>query len=75
MFVYRTIGGAVFIDTEPDEERRFNAGRIKPEEVERGNPISEQFQHCRGRSQSRRSKMDRQQGAMQKPRGDRRRAD
>ena len=71
MLVYRAVGHAVFIDAEPDQERRLNSGRVKSEKVERGDSVSEQFQHCRRRSQSCGSKMDRQQRAMQKPRGNR----
>src|SRR5437764_9881416 len=68
MLVDRAIGGAVFIETEPDQKRSLNPGGVKSEDVEGGDSVSEQFQHCRGRSKSCRSKMDRQQGAMQKPR-------
>jgi len=44
MFVYRAIGGSVFIDTEPNQQCRLNRGRIKPEEVKRSDSVSEQFQ-------------------------------
>ena len=41
MFVDRAISDAMFIETEPDQERRFNTGRIIPEKVKRGDSISE----------------------------------
>ena len=41
MFVDRAIGDAVFIDTEPDQKRGLNTGRIKPEKIERGDSMSE----------------------------------
>ena len=74
MLVDRSIGHSVFIDTEPDQQDRLNSGCVKSEEVKRGDSVPEQFQHCGRRSQSCGSKMNRQQGAMQKPRGNRRRA-
>ena len=44
MFVYRAIGGTVFIDAEPDQKRSLNRGRIKPEEIKRSDSVPEQFQ-------------------------------
>src|SRR5205807_9019910 len=75
MFVYRAIGNAVFIDAEPNQERRLNRSRVKSVEVERGDSVPKQFQNCRCRSQACGSKMDRQQCAMQKPSRNRGRSD
>ena len=43
MVVNRAIGGAVFIDAQPDEQCRLNSGRVKSDDVERRNSVSEQF--------------------------------
>lgn len=43
MFVDRSIGHAMFIDTEPDPERGLNSGRVEPKQVERRNSVSQQF--------------------------------
>ena len=75
VFVDRAIGHAMFIDAEPDQKHCLNRGGVKSDEIERGNSMSEQFQDGGGRSQSGSSKMNRQQCAMQKPRGNRRCSD
>src|SRR5213593_2131700 len=69
MFVNRAIGRAVFVDAEPDKEPQLHRRCVKPDEVERGASMSEQFQHGSGGSQSRGPKMNRQERAMQKPCG------
>ena len=71
MFVNRAIGRAVFIDAEPDKEPELHRRCVKPDEVERGASMSEQFQQGSGGSQSRGPKMNRQERAMQKPCGNR----
>ena len=57
----RAICGAVLIGTEPNQQDRLDSGRVKSEDVERGDSVPEQFQQRRGGSQSRRSEMNRQQ--------------
>jgi len=44
MLVNGAIGRAVFIDAQPDQERRLNRGSVKPEEVERRHAMPQQFQ-------------------------------
>src|SRR5437588_3096631 len=74
MLMDRSIGRAMFVDAKPNQERRLDRRRVKAEEIERRDSVADQFQQRRGGSQSSSSKMDRQQRAMQKPRGDRGRA-
>ena len=57
--MYGAIGYAMFIDAEPNEENRLNRGRVKSDEVERGDSVPKQFQQRRGGSESSRSEMNR----------------
>src|SRR2546430_4665420 len=74
VFVDGAIGLAVFIDAQPDQKRGLNSGRIKSDEVKRGDSVAQQFQQGSSGSQSGGPEMDWQQRAIQKPGGNRGRA-
>src|SRR5437762_7334203 len=67
MLVDRAISPAVFVDNEPDQKHCLNSSGEEAKRVEWRDSVAKQFKDRRSRSQSRYAKMDRQQGAMQKP--------
>src|SRR5690349_532967 len=69
------IGGAMFVDFEPDPKHGFNARGQHPEKKKRADLMPEQFQQGNGTAEARGSKMNRQEHAMQRPRRNGSRAD